>query len=158
MLTTLKKRLEGLLEIDDQTSDDEKASITSFAAAALLIEAAQADTNIDEIEIREIKNSLIESLGVRPQDIDETIQVAKSELEHATCLHQITSTINENWQIRQKVVLIEALWKVVLSDQYLDPNERHLMHKIKGLLHIPQAEYIAAKLRAQNSLESGADS
>ena len=84
--------------------------------------------------------------------MEQTLLGAHETLDAATCLYEITNIVNRDWSLNQKIHLIEAMWKVVLSDNYLDPNENHLMRKIKGLLYIPQAEYINAKIRAQSGL------
>ena len=126
----------------------------SSAATALLIETARADDDFDESELAQIEQTLVNVLNVDASHIKQTLESAQQELDQATCLHELTSIINSDWEFKAKVNLIEAMWKVVLSDQHIDPNEHHLMRKIKGLLHIPQSEYIAAKLRARDSLES----
>ncbi len=139
-----------------QDSDKQRNQIwnPSSAATALLIETARADDDFDESELAQIEQTLVNVLNVDASHIKQTLESAQQELDQATCLHELTSIINSDWEFKAKVNLIEAMWKVVLSDQHIDPNEQHLMRKIKGLLHIPQSEYIAAKLRARDSLES----
>jgi uncharacterized tellurite resistance protein B-like protein len=43
------------------------------------------------------------------------------------------------------------MWQVVYTDGRLDDHELHLMRKIQRLLHIPQRDFIAAKLRHKPS-------
>ena len=126
----------------------------SSAATALLIETARADDHFDESELAQIEQTLVNVLNIDASHIKQTLESAQQDLDQATCLHELTSIINNDWEFKAKVNLIEAMWKVVLTDQHIDPNEHHLMRKIKGLLHIPQSEYIAAKLRARDALES----
>ena len=127
-------------------------NLTANAAAALLLEAAQADNDLDSTELEQIEKSLIHNLGIDPQNVQQTLREAQQQLDHATCLHEITKIINDNWTVNEKIELIESMWRVVLSDQRLDAHEQHLMRKMKGLLHVPQTEYIAAKVRAKESL------
>ena len=127
-------------------------NLTANAAAALLLEAAQADNDLDSTELEQIEKSLIHNLGIDPQNVQQTLREAQQQLDHATCLHEITKIINDNWTVNEKIELIESMWRVVLSDQRLDAHEQHLMRKMKGLLHVPQTEYIAAKVRARESL------
>lgn len=154
MLGKIKQRLTTVLEIENPTSSEEHIPDTASAATALLIEAARSDKDFDSVELEQIERSLETVLRINPDQIKQTLKVAQEELDQATCLHELTSIINSNWDAKAKIDLIEAMWKVVLADQYIDPNEQHLMRKIKGLLHIPQSEYIAAKLRARSSLDS----
>ena len=39
-----------------------------------------------------------------------------------------------------------------LAQRHLDAHENHLISKVAGLLHVTHGEYIAAKLRAKESL------
>ncbi len=131
----------------------DRTQTASVAATALLLEAAQADDRFDQSELHQIEQTLATVLSIDATRIKQTLELGQENLDHATCLHELTSTINQDWDLKSKIELIEALWKVVLTDQRIDPNEQHLMRKIKGLLHIPQSEYIAAKLRARDSLQ-----
>ncbi|MDE0308858.1 MAG: TerB family tellurite resistance protein [Acidiferrobacterales bacterium] len=152
MLTNLRINLTTFLSVEDVTEGNDSVARTSNAAAALLLEAAQADNEIDEAELAQIELSLVNNLGVNSENVKQIVSGAQKQLDHATCLHEITKIINQNWSVNDKINLIESMWKVVLSDQHLDAHEQHLMRKIKGLLHIPQTEYIAAKLRAKDAL------
>ncbi len=155
ILSNLRRNLETFLSVEDDTAKFDSTELTSNAAAALLLEAAQADNQIDDTELEQIELSLVNNLGVNPENIKVIVREAQKQLDHATCLHEITKIINQNWTVKDKISLIESMWKVVLSDQHLDAHEQHLMRKIKGLLHIPQTEYIAAKLRARDALDAG---
>ncbi len=156
MLSKLKQNLTSLLMMENSDSAQEKVWDPASAATALLIEAARADNHVDALELAQIERSLINILDVDAIEIKQKLAVAEIELNQATCLHELTSIINADWSFGAKLELIEAMWKVVLSDHQISSHEQHLMRKIKGLLHIPQSEYIVAKLRAQNSLASNA--
>ena len=154
ILSNLRKNLENFLSTEDDIAQSEGVELTYNAAAALLLEAAQADNQIDAEELEQIELSLVNNFGVDTENIKQIVSEAQKQLDHATCLHEITRIINQNWTVKDKIKLIESMWKVVLSDQHLDAHEQHLMRKIKGLLHIPQTEYIAAKLRARDALDA----
>ena len=143
-----------MLLVEDSDMKRDQTWNPSFAATALLIETARADDHFDESELAQIEQTLVNVLNIDASQIKQTLESAQLELDQATCLHELTSIINNDWEFKAKVNLIEAMWKVVLTDQHINPNEHHLMRKIKGLLHIPQSEYIAAKLRARDALES----
>jgi len=158
MLKSVRKHLDNLLWAQSDTSNDDPVKTARLAAAALLIEAAQADFGVSDTEMLQVKHALVSSFGIAPSDIEQTLRNARTELQQATCLHELIRLINDNWDEERKIRLIEAMWSVVLSDEHLDSNEHHLMRKVKGLLYISQSEYIAAKLRARQSLKSQLDS
>ncbi len=154
MFNPLKKRLEQMLFIEEEASESEKIRAVNIAAAALLIEAAQADQKFTNEEWKEVERSLTSHMNIPRADFQETIDLAKNRLSQSTCLHEITEVVNENWHLGEKIRLIESLWRVVLSDKRIDAHEQHLMRKLQGLLHIPHKEYIAAKVRIQNSIKN----
>lgn len=153
MLSKFRQSLTSMLVVDHSEPFPDNSWITSAAATALLIEAASADEDFDQSELQQIEHTLETVFNIDVSQIEQILVTAQENLDHATCLHEITSVINSNWDMKAKVDLIEALWKVVLTDQQIDSNEQHLMRKIKGLLHIPQSEYIAAKMRAREVLQ-----
>ena len=154
MLGKFRNHLENLLTPPEAVSNFDPSKLVNSAAAALLIEAAESDSNFSDKELILIKNALSRQLGVHLTQVEDILLEAQKTLDKATCLYEITSVINEHWELSQKIELVEAMWKIVLSDHYLDPHENHLMRKIKGLLYIPQADYISAKIRAQRSVQS----
>ncbi len=153
MLFKLKQSLTSILMMADSTANHNRVWNPESAATALLIEVARADQCFDESEWTAIEQTLINVLNTDTRQIKQHLITVQEELNEATCLHEMTSIINDEWDFVSKLKLLEAMWKVVLVDQHIDPNEQHLMRKIKGLLHIPQSEYIAAKLRARKALE-----
>ena len=150
MLLSLKRKLNNAFTVNAASSDDDKQPAINMAVTALLIEAAQADYDFSSDEVDQIRRSLTSKFKIPEQDINDLMESAHAELDSATCLHELTAVINDNWGLSDKVLLLDALWQVVLSDQRLDPHEQHLMRKLQGLLYIPQSEYIAAKIRAKS--------
>ncbi len=154
MLQSIRQRLESLLDLEVENSAGDEPQATACAAAALLIEVARADTVIDDEEMQLIRNALTEHFQIAPQNIENTLDTARKELNQASCLFEMTRLINQNWDVKTKIQLIESMWVVILSDRRLDSNEQHLMRKLKALLHISQAEFIAAKQRARSAVNS----
>ena len=152
MFKSLKAQLESMLVVEEQSSEEDKVRAANLAATALLIEAAQADQDFSEDELAVVEASLLNHMNISREDIQMTIEMAKGKLDNSTCLYEITTVVNDNWSLREKIRLIESLWRVVLSDRYLDSHEQHLMRKLQNLLYIPHSEYIAAKMRVKNTV------
>jgi len=84
-------------------------------------------------------------------DSKALLALAESQAKEATGLHGFTSLINKHWSEQQRLTLVEQMWRVVYADGRLDDHELHLMRKIQRLLHIPQKDFVAAKLRHKPS-------
>ena len=117
------------------------------AAAALLFEAALSDFGLDETERQKIGDLIRAQFHLDEAESRDLLALAERQAEAATDLHTFTSLINAHWDEGQRSTLIDHMWQVVFADGKLDDHELHLMRKIQRLLHIPHAEYVAARLR-----------
>ena len=137
--------------IESKESDEEKETAARVAAAALLFEAAMSDYQLDDVERQTIKDLITEQFNLDRADAMTLIALAESQAKEATGLHGFTTLINQNWSETERVNLMEKMWRVVYADGRLDDHELHLMRKIQRLLHIPQVDYVAGKLRNKPS-------
>ena len=137
--------------IESKESDEEKETAARVAAGALLFEAAMSDYQLDDVERQTIKDLIIEQFNLDRTDAMTLIALAESQAKEATGLHGFTTLINQNWSETERVNLMEKMWRVVYADGRLDDHELHLMRKIQRLLHIPQVDYVAGKLRNKPS-------
>ena len=137
--------------IESKESDEEKETAARVAAGALLFEAAMSDYQLDDVERQTIKDLIIEQFNLDRTDAMTLIALAEIQAKEATGLHGFTTLINQNWSEIERVNLMEKMWRVVYADGRLDDHELHLMRKIQRLLHIPQVDYVAGKLRNKPS-------
>lgn len=137
--------------IEAKEGDEEKEIAARVAAAALLFEAAMSDYQLDDVERQTIKDLITEQFNLDRADAMTLIALAESQAKEATGLHGFTTLINQNWSETERVNLMEKMWRVVYADGRLDDHELHLMRKIQRLLHIPQVDYVAGKLRNKPS-------
>ena len=82
-------------------------------------------------------------------DIDPLLEMTRKESKEAVDLWQFTNLINQNYNSEQKILLMEHIWKVILSDGTLDQFEDYLAHKLKSLLRLEHRQWIEAKRRAR---------
>ena len=116
-----------------------------IATAALLFEVARADFNISKQEKDKIAAALNKTLKLENTILEEVMQLAESEVEQATSLHQFTKLIHDSYQIDEKIEIIRLLWLVAYSDNDLDKYEESLIRKVADLLYIPHSDYLLTK-------------
>ncbi len=114
----------------------------------LMIEAAYTDGQIDENELNKIKLSLIDVFAEDPKDVNAVLEEAKKNKNNSNSLHYYTSYINKNFDYDKKLLLIEALWEIVLSDGDIHDFESNLIRRLAGLLYISDVDSGNAKKRA----------
>ena len=114
----------------------------------LMIEAAYTDGQIDENELNKIKLSLIDVFAEDPNEVNSVLEEAKKNKDNSNSLHYYTSYINKNFDYDKKLLLIEALWVIVLSDGDIHDFESNLIRRLAGLLYISDVDSGNAKKRA----------
>lgn len=116
-----------------------------LAVAALLVEIAMADHQFSEVEANKLQQLLTQKFSLTPNEIAELIDLAKSESNHATSLHQFTQIVNTQCSQDDKFRLIKAMWEIAYADGDLDKYEDYMIRKVADLIYVPHSEFIRAK-------------
>ena len=130
-----------------QKNSDSTEDAARLAAAALLFEAAMSDYDLGEEERTTIQQLVREQFDLDDTDASVLATLAQQQVRESVGLHGFTSLINQHWSEKDRLNLVEQMWRVVYADGRLDDHELHLMRKIQRLLHIPQKDFVSAKLR-----------
>ncbi len=136
-----------------QSEPENAQQALHLATAALFIEVVRSDFEIHETEKKAVEASLARLLGLDPAATSELIELAEREADESVSLFEFTNLVHQNFAPADKVQIMELLWGVAFADGKLDHHEEHLMRKIQHLLHIPQKDFIAAKLRARGAAQ-----
>ena len=133
--------------LNNNSSNDHKDDNKNLELlCGLMIEAAYMDGKIDEGELNKIKLSLINVFSEDPNEVDLVLEDAVKNKNNSKSLYHYTSYINKNFD-EKKLVLIEALWEIVLSDGALHDFESNLLRRLAGLLYISDINSGNAKKR-----------
>ena len=119
----------------------------------LMIEAANTDGNITQDEINKISSSLINVFKEKPIDVESTLTKALENRDNNKSLYFYTSKINKAYSNQEKILLLEILWEIILSDGELHDFESNLIRRLGGLLYISDVDSGNAKLRAQKNIQ-----
>ena len=130
--------------------DDEGDSKNLELICGLMIEAAYTDGTIGENELKKIKFSLINVFDENEEEVDLVLDEAIKNKNNSKSLHYYTSFINKNFDSDKKLLLIEALWEIVLSDGEIHDFESNLIRRLAGLLYISDVNSGNARKRALN--------
>ena len=133
----------------NQNSIEEKEDAKGLELlCGLMIEAAYTDGEIDKNELKKIKSSLIDIFEEKPDQVDSVLNQAIKNKNNSKSLHYYTSFINKNFSDEKKLLLIETLWEIVLSDGEVHDFESNLIRRLAGLLYISDVDSGNAKKRA----------
>ena len=116
----------------EKKNDDNHLSLISIAS--LLIHSAKIDENFTEKEKNIIRNALIE-MGADPNKLDKILKDAELKEKDSNQILEFTREV-KNKSIKEKKIVIEALWNIIYSDENADIYEANLMRRLSGLLYL----------------------
>ena len=130
---------------NDEKDDD------LIKVAALLIHAAKIDENFTIKEEKIIEQTLL-IIGANEENIRKIIEKAKETENNSNQILEFTKEV-KNMNEENKIKIIEALWRIIYSNEDADIYETNLMRRLAGLLYIDNKTmgYIKSKIKKENS-------
>ncbi len=123
-----------------------------IAAAALLVRAAQIDGNMDTGEETLLARLVGPHFGLDDAAAATLINEAKDAANDASDLFQFTNRINQHFGESHKIMLLELLWQIVLSDGVVDDYEANLLRRVAGLIYVTDQQAGQARKTAEAAL------
>lgn len=152
MIDQFKQFFEKYMTSAEGENEQSSEHRLQLVTAALLIEMTRADGDVKPAEQAAVASALQKTFALSEAETAEMISLAEQEAHDATCYHQFTRLINDNYPKAQKIQVVELLWEVAYADNKMEPYEEHLVRKLADLLYVPHAEFIQAKLRVVKRL------
>ena len=143
--------LKNIFANNDLIQEHENKEIDILSG--LLIEAANTDGKITQDELNQISKSLIIVFKEDPKKVEESLVMALDNKDNSRSLYFYTSKLNKSFSYEKKIILIEVLWEVILSDNQIHDFENNLIRRLAGLLYISDVECGNAKIRATRTIE-----
>jgi len=137
-------------EKDTNTNDFDSLELL----CGLMIEAANSDGHIETEEVDKISSLLINVFKENADDVKIKLQQAINNRNNSKSLFYYTSKINKFYSDEKKLLLIETLWEIVLSDGSLHDYESSLIRRLAGLMYISDVNSGNAKKRALNNISN----
>ena len=124
-----------------------EAKTLQHAAAGLLTEAAMLDGHFHETERERIRELLTNRFDLSADDVIFLIESAEEATADRVELHTITRTLCDNFNMDERIKMIEMLWEVIYADGKLDDFESNMMRRVSGLLYVSDRESGKARKR-----------
>ena len=130
---------------------EENVSNDLIKIAALLIHAGRIDENLSKPEEKIIKQTLVK-LNDNNQNIENIFNKGKLIEENSNQILDFTKEV-KNMDEKKKIKIVEALWKIIYSNNEADIYESNLMRRLAGLLYIDSKIMgdIKEKIKKENS-------
>ena len=117
--------------------------------ACLLIHAAKIDENYTSEE-KEIIKKTVKKLYPDLDDLDEVIAQAELKENDSNHIQEFTRDV-KSLSTENKIIIVETLWRIILSDGKSDIYENNLMRRLAGLLYLDDKIVGETKIKVLNN-------
>tara|TARA_B100000073_G_C23252986_1_gene379126 strand:+ start:4 stop:450 length:447 start_codon:yes stop_codon:yes gene_type:complete len=148
----LLKSLKKIFANDEISPQEDKRDIDLLSG--LMIEAAYTDGQITQDELNKISTSLVNVFKENPKDVEDSLGKAIENKDNSKSLYFYSSKLHKSLPHEKKIMLIEVLWEIILSDNEIHDFEANLIRRLAGLLYISDVECGNAKLRAEKKVRN----
>jgi len=131
--------------------DKEKpnANTESINIACLLIHAAKIDENYTSEE-RGIIKKTVKKLYPDLDNLDGIISKAEQKENDSNHIQEFTRDV-KSLSTENKIIIVETLWRIILSDGKSDIYEDNLMRRLAGLLYLDDKVVGETKVKVLNN-------
>ena len=126
-----------------------EANTESINIACLLIHAAKIDENYTSEE-REIIKKTVKKFYPDLNNLDNVVTQAEKKENDSNHIQEFTRDV-KSLSIENKIIIVETLWKIILSDGKSDVYENNLMRRLAGLLYLDDKIMGEIKIKVLNN-------
>tara|TARA_Y100000816_G_C25667429_1_gene353920 strand:+ start:62 stop:484 length:423 start_codon:yes stop_codon:yes gene_type:complete len=123
-----------ILKFFNNNKEKPEATTGSINIACLLIHAAKIDENYTSEE-REIIKKTVKKLYPDLVNLDDIIKQAEKKENDSNHIQEFTRDA-KSLSMENKIIIVETLWRIILSDGKSDIYENNLMRRLAGLLYL----------------------
>ena len=121
----------------------------SVNIACLLIHAAKIDENYTSDE-KEIIKKTVKKLYPDLDNLNDVITQAEQKESDSNHIQEFTKDV-KSLSTDDKIIIVETLWKIILSDGKSDIYENNLMRRLAGLLYLDDKIMGEIKVKVLNN-------
>ena len=125
------------------------ANVESVNVACLLIHAAKIDENYTSEE-REIIKKTVKKLYPDLDNLDKVVTQAEQKENDSNHIQESTKDV-KSLSTENKILIVETLWRIILSDGKSDIYENNLMRRLAGLLYLDDKIVGETKVKVLNN-------
>ena len=132
-----------------KNSEKNDTNEESINIACLLIHAAKIDENYTSEE-KEIIKKTINKLYPNLDNLDEIVLKAEQKENDSNHIQEFTKDV-KSLSTENKIIIVETLWRIILSDGKSDIYENNLMRRLAGLLYLDDKILGETKIKVLNN-------
>ena len=138
-----------ILKFFNKNNEKSDTNSESINIACLLIHAAKIDENYTSEE-KEIVKKTVKKLYPDLDNLDEVVSKAEQKENDSNHIQEFTKEV-KSLNTENKIIIVETLWKIILSDGKSDIYENNLMRRLAGLLYLDDKIVGETKIKVLNN-------
>ena len=138
-----------ILKFFNKNSEKSDTNEESINIACLLIHAAKIDENYTSEE-KELIKKTVKKLYPDLGNLDAVISKAEQKENDSNHIQEFTKDV-KSLSMENKIIIIETLWRIILSDGKSDIYENNLMRRLAGLLYLDDKIVGETKIKVLNN-------
>ena len=137
-----------ILKFLNKNKEKSDSNAESINIACLLIHAAKIDENYT-LEEKEIIKKTVRKLYPDLDNLDEVVLKAEQKENDSNHIQEFTKDV-KSLSMENKIIIVETLWRIILSDGKSDIYENNLMRRLAGLLYLDDKVIGETKVKVLN--------
>ena len=138
-----------ILKLFNKNNEKSDSNSESINIACLLIHAAKIDENYTSEE-KEIIKRTVKKLYPDLDNLDDIVSKAEQKENDSNHIQEFTKDV-KSLSVENKIIIVEALWRIILSDGKSDIYENNLMRRLAGLLYLDDKIVGETKVKVLNN-------
>ena len=138
-----------ILKFFNKNKEKPDTDTESINIACLLIHAAKIDENYTSEE-KEIIKKTVSKLYPELDNLDEIVLKAEQKENDSNHIQVFTKDV-KSLSVENKIIIVETLWRIILSDGKSDIYENNLMRRLAGLLYLDDKIVGETKIKVLNN-------
>ena len=138
-----------ILKFFNKNNEKTDINLESINIACLLIHAAKIDENYTSEE-KEIIKKTVKKLYPDLDNLDEVVSKAEQKENDSNHIQEFTKEV-KSLSLENKIIIVETLWRIILSDGKSDIYENNLMRRLAGLLYLDDKIVGETKVKILNN-------
>lgn len=151
MIDMLKRFFSRITTDEGSADGTATAHDARVAVCALFLEIAGIDEQFTPEELNTLMTILKEKYALSDEHADALVAEAENARKEAIDYWRFAERINENYTEREKIEIVEMLWRIVFVDGKMDKYENYLMQKLGTLLRLSHQQLMDAKVKMMRS-------
>ena len=138
-----------ILKFFNKNNEKGDTNSESINIACLLIHAAKIDENYTSEEKKIIKKT-VKKLYPDLDNLDDVVSKAEQKENDSNHIQEFTKDV-KSLSLENKIIIVETLWRIILSDGKSDIYENNLMRRLAGLLYLDDKIVGEIKVKVLNN-------